>query len=180
MEVSVTPIEGLVIIRPKIFADERGSFSETYNSQSFHSAGIKCEFVQDNQSVSHKNVVRGLHFQAPPFAQAKLVRVVRGSVIDVAVDIRKESPTYGQHYTVFLSEQNGVQFFIPEGFAHGFVALEDHTIFQYKCSNFYNKASEGSLIWNDPDLNIQWNIDNPIVSAKDMEATSFANLISPF
>ncbi len=180
MEVNVTPIDGLVIIRPKIFADERGSFSETYNTQSFQAAGIKREFVQDNQSVSHKNVVRGLHFQAPPFAQAKLVRVVRGSVIDVAVDIRKNSPTYGRHYSILLSAENGIQFFIPEGFAHGFAALEDHTIFQYKCSNFYNKTSEGSLLWNDPALNIQWTIENPIVSAKDLEASLFADLKSPF
>jgi dTDP-4-dehydrorhamnose 3,5-epimerase len=180
VEVNVTPIDGLVIIRPKIFADERGSFSETYNTQSFQAAGIKREFVQDNQSVSHKNVVRGLHFQAPPFAQAKLVRVVRGSVIDVAVDIRKNSPTYGRHYSILLSAENGIQFFIPEGFAHGFAALEDHTIFQYKCSNFYNKTSEGSLLWNDPALNIQWTIENPIVSAKDLEASLFADLKSPF
>lgn len=180
MEVSVTPIEGLVVIRPKVFVDERGSFSETYNSQSFLSAGIKSDFVQDNQSISHKNVVRGLHFQAPPFAQAKLVRVVSGSVIDVAVDIRKNSPTYGQHYSIILSAENGVQFFIPEGFAHGFIALEDHTIFQYKCSNFYNKASEGSLLWNDPALNIHWTIENPIVSAKDVEAPVLADLNSPF
>lgn len=180
MEVSVTPIEGLVVIRPKVFVDERGSFSETYNSQSFLSAGITCDFVQDNQSISHKNVVRGLHFQAPPFAQAKLVRVVSGSVIDVAVDIRKNSPTYGQHYSILLSAENGVQFFIPEGFAHGFIALEDHTIFQYKCSNFYNKASEGSLLWNDPALNIHWTIENPIVSAKDVEAPVLADLKSPF
>lgn len=177
---SSTPIEGLIVIRPKVFIDERGSFSETYNSQSFQSAGIKCNFVQDNQSISHKNVVRGLHFQAPPFAQAKLVRVVSGSVIDVAVDIRKNSPTYGQHYSILLSAENGVQLFIPEGFAHGFIALEDHTIFQYKCSNFYNKASEGSLLWNDPALNIQWTIENPIVSAKDVEAPVMTDLKSPF
>lgn len=180
MEISTTPIEGLLILRPRIFKDERGSFSETYNTETFRKAGINCNFVQDNQSVSHKNVVRGLHFQAPPFAQAKLVRVVRGSVLDVAVDIRKNSPTYGKHFTILLSEENATQFFIPEGFAHGFVALEDNTIFQYKCSNFYSKESEGSILWNDTDINIDWNINNPIVSAKDQEAGTFASLNSPF
>jgi dTDP-4-dehydrorhamnose 3,5-epimerase len=180
VEISTSPIEGLIILRPRIFSDERGSFSETFNTESFRKTGIDCVFVQDNQSISHKNVVRGLHFQAPPFAQAKLVRVVRGSVIDVAVDIRRNSPTYGQHFSILLSEENATQLFIPEGFAHGFAALEDHTIFQYKCSNFYNKESEGCILWNDPEINIDWKAENPIVSAKDQEALPLSKLISPF
>lgn len=180
MEISSTPIDGLLVLRPRIFSDERGSFSETYNTESFRKAGIDCTFVQDNQSVSRKNVVRGLHFQAPPFAQAKLVRVVRGSVIDIAVDIRKNSPTYGQHFSILLSEENATQLFIPEGFAHGFAALEDQTVFQYKCSNFYNKESEGCILWSDSDINIDWKAENPIVSAKDQEALPLSKLISPF
>jgi dTDP-4-dehydrorhamnose 3,5-epimerase len=180
VEVITTDIQGLIILKPRVFADDRGSFSETFNIETFRKAGITCHFVQDNQSVSRKNVIRGLHFQAPPFAQAKLVRVVRGAALDVAVDIRKNSPTYGRTYSVLLTEDNAVQFFIPEGFAHGFAAMEDNTVFQYKCSNYYNKESEGSLLWNDAQLNIKWDIAEPIISEKDQVASLFSNFNSPF
>lgn len=180
MEIIPSQIPGLLLIKPKIFGDERGSFCETFSKQIFAAAGVKDDFVQDNQSVSKANVLRGLHFQAPPHAQAKLVRVTRGSVLDVAVDIRKGSPTYGKHEAVILSANNNLQFYIPAGFAHGFVALEDETVFQYKCSAYYNKASEGCVLWNDADLNINWNVSNPLLSPKDLEGQKFAEFDSPF
>ena len=136
--------------------------------------------MQDNQSLSQKGVLRGLHFQNPPFAQGKLVRVIKGSVLDVAVDIRKDSPTYGKHFTVELSEENKTIFWIPTGFAHGFVTLEDDTIFMYKCTGVYNKASEGALIWNDADIAIDWGVEYPLVSDKDLVAGSFKNFESKF
>ncbi len=138
------------------------------------------DFVQDNQSMSMKGVLRGLHFQAPPFAQGKLVRVIQGSVIDVAVDIRKSSPSFGKHVAVELSGDNKRMFWVPEGFAHGFLTLEDHTIFSYRCTDVYNKESEGSLNWNDPELNIDWNISDPILSEKDQIAPLLADFNSPF
>lgn len=180
MEIIASSISGLFTIKPKIFADDRGSFCETYSRQLFINAGITEEFVQDNQSVSKANVLRGLHFQAPPFAQAKLVRVTRGAVLDVAVDIRKNSPTYGKHEAVLLTEENNLMFFIPAGFAHGFVSLADNTVFQYKCSAYYNKASEGCLLWNDPALQIDWKVVNPLLSPKDLEGQKLADLNSPF
>ncbi len=180
MEILPSQIQGLLVIKPKVFSDDRGSFTESFSKQIFAQAGITEDFVQDNQSVSKANVLRGLHFQAPPFAQAKLVRVTRGSVLDVAVDIRKGSPTYGKHEAVLLSAENGLQFYIPAGFAHGFVALEDNTVFQYKCSAYYNKASEGCLLWNDPALNINWNVEKPLLSPKDLEGDLLQNLDSPF
>jgi len=137
-------------------------------------------FVQDNESKSNKGVLRGLHFQRPPFAQGKLVRVVKGSVMDVAVDIRKDSPTYGKWESRILSEDNKEMFWIPEGFAHGFVTLEDNTVFTYKCTNVYNKESEGSIRWNDPDIDINWNIDNPTLSEKDRISPLFNDLETPF
>ena len=149
-----TEIEGLYVIEPRVFEDDRGYFFEAFNEQLFVQNGIDVRFVQDNQSLSQKNVLRGLHFQCPPFAQAKLVSVIEGSVLDIAVDIRKDSPTYGKHCSVVLSSENKKMFFIPEGFAHGFLALEDNTIFSYKCSNFYNKESEDALLWNDPTINL--------------------------
>jgi dTDP-4-dehydrorhamnose 3,5-epimerase len=136
--------------------------------------------VQDNQSLSQKGVLRGLHFQNPPFAQGKLVRVIKGSVLDVAVDIRKDSPTYGEHFSVELSEENKTILWIPPGFAHGFVTLEDDTIFIYKCTAVYNKESEGSLIWNDEDLNIDWRVVNPLVSDKDIQAGNFNDFTTQF
>ena len=180
MEIIKTSIEGLLIIKPDVFKDERGYFFESYNKERFAKEGLTMDFVQDNESKSSKSVLRGLHFQKPPYAQGKLVRVVKGSVMDVAVDLRKDSPTYGKWESVVLSEDNKLQFWIPEGFAHGFVTLEDETVFNYKCTNIYNKESEGSLLWNDPDINIDWNIENPILSEKDKVSPLFKNFETPF
>ena len=180
MEIIKTPIEGLLIIEPTVFKDDRGYFFESYNEQRFKELGINDNFVQDNQSCSQKNVVRGLHFQKPPYAQAKLVRVLHGAVIDFAVDIRKNSPTYGQYFSTLLTADNFRQFYIPAGFAHGFSALEDNTVFAYKCSNFYNKASEGCILFNDKDLNIDWQTESPITSEKDLLGEPFATFKSPF
>ena len=180
MKVHETGIAGLLEIEPLIFGDERGYFYETYNLEKFKDAGIVEEFVQDNQSKSSAGVLRGLHFQNPPYAQGKLVRVIHGSVLDVAVDIRKGSPTYGQYHKVVLSGDNKKMFWIPPGFAHGFATLEDDTIFAYKCTGFYNKESEGSVRWNDPDLNIDWGVDNPSLSEKDREAPLLSSLDSQF
>ena len=158
MNVTTTHIEGLLILEPRIFPDDRGYFFESYNKKKFAEIGIDADFVQDNQSFSHKGALRGLHGQANPFAQGKLVRVLQGRVLDIAVDIRKNSPTYGQHVTAELSGDNHKQFWIPSGFLHGFVTLEDNTIFTYKVTNFYDKASEIGVIWNDPSLGIGWGI----------------------
>jgi dTDP-4-dehydrorhamnose 3,5-epimerase len=174
------PIPALKLFHPHIFNDERGCFFESYNCETFKNLGIEDVFVQDNQSCSKKNVIRGLHFQIPPFAQAKLVRVIKGAVLDVAVDLRKESATYGQHFSIILNEENQLQFYIPVGFAHGFAALEEDTIFAYKCSEIYHKEAERSILFNDKDLNINWNIDNPIVADKDLQAICFKDFISPF
>jgi dTDP-4-dehydrorhamnose 3,5-epimerase len=180
MEIINTEINGLLIIKPKVFEDDRGYFFESYNKNAFSNLGINVNFVQDNQSLSGKNVLRGLHFQNTPFAQAKLVRVIKGSVLDVAVDIRKNSPTYGKHVSIEMTEKNKTMFYIPEGFAHGFLTLEDETIFSYKCTNFYNKESEGCILWNDPVLNINWNVHNPIISDKDKVGTLFKDFKSNF
>lgn len=180
MEVIETGIKDLVVIRPKVFKDERGYFFESFNQLAFEAIGIKQQFTQDNQSMSSKGILRGLHFQTPPHAQGKLVRVIKGAVLDVAVDIRKNSPTYGQHYAVELSEENFLMMYIPAGFAHGFATLEDRTIFSYKCTDTYHPECEGGLMWNDPDLNIQWNIDQPILSEKDKKNQTFAGFVSPF
>ncbi len=180
MEVINTKIKDLFIIRPDIFRDERGYFFEAYNKARFHALGLDMDFVQDNESKSSAGVLRGLHFQRPPFAQGKLVRVVKGAVMDVAVDIRRSSPTYGKWESVLLTEENKTMFWIPEGFAHGFVCLEDNSIFTYKCTNLYDKASEGSLLWNDPDIAIDWNIKNPILSEKDKLSPLFKDFVSPF
>jgi dTDP-4-dehydrorhamnose 3,5-epimerase len=169
MNIIETEFTGLYIIEPKIFEDERGHFYESYNQEQFIKKNININFVQDNQSLSHKNVLRGLHYQNEPYGQDKLVRVIRGSVIDVAVDIRPDSPTYGKHMKILLSDENNISFLIPKGFAHGFITLEDNTIFSYKCSNVYNKESEGGIIWNDPTLDIDWliNDEDIIISDKD-------------
>ena len=180
MEIINTEIEGLLIIEPTVFKDDRGYFFESYNEQRYHEVGIMDVFVQDNQSCSQKGVVRGLHFQKPPFAQAKIVRVLRGAVLDFAVDIRKGSPTYGKYVSTLLTADNFRQFYIPEGFAHGFTALEDNSVFAYKCSNFYNKASEGCILFNDKDLNIDWQVESPITSEKDLYGERFADFDSPF
>lgn len=169
-------IDGLFVIEPKVFNDDRGYFFESYNKKEFEQNGIFVDFVQDNESHSIKNVVRGLHFQKPPFAQDKLIMVNQGKVMDIAVDLRPNSPTFGQFEMVELSSENKKMFLIPKGFAHGFVALSDTVDFQYKCSNFYNKESEGGIVWNDPDLNIPWNISNPIVSEKDQILPKFSEI----
>jgi len=173
-------IEGLIIIEPNVFEDERGYFYESYNKDEFSRNGVKDFFVQDNQSLSQKGVLRGLHFQTPPFSQAKLIRVVQGSVLDLAVDLRKNSRSYGQHYAIELSSSNKKMFYIPEGFAHGFLTLQDNTIFSYKCSNVYNKESEDAILWNDKDLDINWGIDHPILSEKDEKAQAFNQYVTPF
>ena len=180
MKIIETPLKGLLIIEPQVFKDERGYFYESYNQEKFFKAGIRDVFVQDNQSLSQKNVVRGLHFQHPPYAQAKLVRVIKGSVYDVVVDIRKDSPTYGQSFGIELTEENFLMLYVPMGFAHGFATLQDNTIFAYKCSAFYNKASEDTILWNDPTLNIDWKVQNPILSEKDKQGKLFQHFQSPF
>jgi len=180
MLIETTPIADLLVIKPRIFKDNRGYFFESFRKDAFtEQAGI-VDFVQDNQSFSSKNILRGLHFQKDPFAQGKLVRVIQGSVLDIAVDIRKESKTYGQHFKIVLSGENHCQFWVPPGFAHGFLTLEDDTIFCYKCTNYYDKASEGGLMFNDSLLNIDWGINDPILSEKDQEYVSFEQFESPF
>jgi len=180
MEVIKTPIQGLLVFQPNIFVDERGYFFESWSKKKYQDLGLDIDFLQDNESFSKKGVLRGLHFQNPPFEQGKLVRVIKGAVLDVAVDIRKDSITYGQHFSVELSAENKKVFWIPPGFAHGFVTLEDDTIFMYKCTKDYNKNSEGSLAWNDADLNIDWKVENPLISEKDMLASGFRDLKSQF
>lgn len=179
MKIETTPLKDVLLLTPAVFEDERGYFFESYHQQKV-SEYFNSSFVQDNESKSQKNVLRGLHFQIPPFAQAKLVRVIQGSVLDVAVDLRLSSPTYGQHFSVVLSAKNKKQLFIPEGFAHGFLTLEDDTIFSYKCSNYYEKSAEQSILWNDISLQIEWNCEKPILSAKDLIGETFANFKSPF
>ena len=175
MKLIDTLFEGLKVIEPQVFIDNRGEFMESYNLDEVNKYFPGTIFHQDNQSVSKKGVLRGLHFQNPPFAQVKLVRVVKGSVLDVVVDIRKNSNTYGMHYKIELTAQNHKMLWIPEGFAHGFVALEEDSIFLYKCSSAYNKASEGCLAFNDPTLGIDWGIQNPIVSEKDLMGQQFTS-----
>mgnify|MGYP000960074123 FL=1 len=180
MKVDETPIEGLLIIQPDVYFDERGYFLETYNKEKWKELGINFDFMQDNQSQSSEGVLRGLHFQNPPYAQGKLVSVIAGAVIDIAVDLRKKSKTYGSYFALELSEQNKTIFWIPPGFAHGFVSLQDNTIFSYKCTQVYNKQSEASIHWDDTDLAIDWKIQNPIISEKDRNAPFFKEYISMF
>lgn len=180
MHVITTEITGLLILEPVAFADERGFFMETYNRDRYREAGIEAEFVQDNFSSSKKGVVRGLHYQAPPMAQGKLVFVVRGRVLDVAVDIRAGSPTYGKHVAVELSAENHKQFWIPAGFAHGFVALEDDTLFAYKCTAPYSKEHDRGVLWSDPAIGINWSVDDPIVSEKDKAQPLLADIAQEF
>ena len=181
MKINITNIQGVYLIKPKIFKDDRGVFFESFNKEIFdNNVDSKINFVQDNQSLSSKGVLRGLHFQNPPHAQAKLVSVVKGSVIDVVVDLRKESETYGNYILEELSEYNNHQLFVPKGMAHGFLTLEDNTIFSYKCSDFYHKEFEDSILWNDPALNIKWPNSNPILSEKDENAKKFSSFVSPF
>ena len=181
MLVKESKLKGLFIIEPTVFKDDRGYFFESFNSKLFKDkTGYSNNFVQDNESKSQKNVLRGLHFQNPPFAQGKLVRVIKGSVLDVAVDIRNESSTYGKHIKLVLSEQNKTMMYIPEGFAHGFLTLENDTIFSYKCTNYYNKSSEDCILWNDLTLAIDWQIDKPILSEKDQLGKNFSSFVTKF
>ena len=172
--------EGLISIYPAVFVDDRGFFLESFNQAKYASIIPDLDFVQDNLSKSKKGVLRGLHFQAPPFDQGKLVQVITGSVLDVAVDIRKNAPSYGKHFKIILNSTERNQLWIPPGFAHGFVSLEDDTIFSYKCTNSYSKEHEGCVLWNDLDLGIDWEIDQPLISPKDQEGTLFKDFISPF
>lgn len=183
MNIKETNIKGLLIIEPKIFKDERGYFFESYSARDFNKILGDINFVQDNESKSSYGVLRGLHFQKGEYAQSKLVRVVKGKVLDVAVDIRKNSKTFGQHHSIILSEENHLQFFIPKGFAHGFAVLSDEAIFQYKCDAFYSRGNEGAIIWNDKTLNIDWLLPEKdiILSEKDKHHPTFeeykANII---
>lgn len=181
MNVIKTDIEGVVIIEPRVFGDARGYFFESYNARDFAEVA-DVTFVQDNESRSCYGVVRGLHFQKPPYAQSKLVRVVEGRVLDVAVDIRRGSPTYGRHVAAELSADNHRQFFLPQGMAHGFAVLSETAVFQYKCDNLYHPESEGALAWDDPTLAIDWQLptDKVILSDKDRHHPSFKDFISPF
>jgi dTDP-4-dehydrorhamnose 3,5-epimerase len=180
MEIKETKLKGVVVVQPRVFEDPRGYFFESYNENAFRAAGITAKFVQDNQSLSQRGVLRGLHFQNNPHAQGKLVRVITGAVFDVAVDIRRNSPTYGQWFGLELTAKNKTMMYIPEGFAHGFATLEDNTIFSYKCTNFYNKQAEDCLLWNDPDLAIDWNIDSPLLSEKDLQGKLFRDFETLF
>lgn len=167
MEIQETHIAGLKIIKPKVFGDERGYFMESYNKERYQAAGIKNDFVQDNEAFSSYGVLRGLHYQLGEFAQAKLVRVIQGEVLDVAVDLRPDSKTYGEHYAIRLSAENKTQFLVPRGFAHGYVVLSETALFAYKCDNLYQPSHEGGIHYNDPQLNIDW-----IVATKDLVVSS--------
>lgn len=178
MRIESTKLEGCYLVHDTVFGDNRGYFFESFNKKTFLAqTGLEIDFVQDNQSRSQKGVLRGLHFQEGTFAQSKLVRVLEGRVLDVAVDLRKDSATYGQHVTVELSADSHTQFFVPRGFAHGFVVLSEQATFFYKCDNFYNKAAEGGIIYNDPDLSIDWKLpeEQLLLSDKDKELPTFAN-----
>jgi dTDP-4-dehydrorhamnose 3,5-epimerase len=178
---SECPIEGLYVIKPDIFGDKRGFFTELFNQKGFDAIGLgHLKFVQDNLSYSSQGIVRGLHFQAPPHAQGKLVTVLQGRVLDVAVDIRKGSPTYGEHFAIELDAEDITLFYIPPGFAHGFQVLSEKALFSYKCTNFYNKASEGGLLWNDPALEIKWAELTPSVSDKDQLLPGLGEFETPF
>ena len=180
MEIEEKEIKGLIEIFPKVFGDQRGFFLETFNASRYNDILRNVQFVQDNFSSSNKGVLRGLHFQNPPYSQGKLVQVITGLALDVAVDLRRNSETYGQHVKVLLSSEKRNQFWIPEGFAHGFLSLEDNTIFSYKCTNYYNPNSEVTILWNDRNLQIDWQIDNPIISPKDKEGVLFKDFDTPF
>lgn len=179
MEFKLASLSGLVEIIPQLYHDERGFFFESYSQRIFTENGISDVFVQDNHSFSIKGVLRGLHYQNPPFGQGKLVRAVTGRVMDVVVDIRRNSPTFGQHAKFVLDASRGNMLYVPVGFAHGFVALED-AVFAYKCTGFYEKSAEGGIIWNDPDLDIDWGIQDPIVSAKDQQLLLFRDCVNGF
>jgi dTDP-4-dehydrorhamnose 3,5-epimerase len=175
MKIDSTPFEGLLILTPRIFADERGYFFESYNAQTFKQNGLDFDWVQDNQSSSTYGVIRGLHFQKPPYAQTKLIRVLQGEILDVVVDLRHDAKTFGQTYSLVLSSDNQLQLLIPKGFAHGFVVLSERADVMYKCDELYNKESESGILFNDPNLNIDWKVDadKMIVSSKDLVLPAF-------
>jgi len=178
MNIITTPIEGLLIIEPQVFHDARGFFCETYNADRYHAAGLTADFVQDNMSSSSYGVVRGLHFQRPPYSQAKLVTCIEGAVLDVAVDLRHDSPTFGQHFACLLTAENHRQYFIPRGFAHGFSVLSEHALFSYKCDNFYHPEADGGINLRDESLGIDWQVDpeQMILSDKDMRHPNLKDL----
>jgi len=180
MKIEKSQIEGLIVIKPDVIEDQRGYFFESYNEEKFRQLGIDVKFLQDNESKSGKGVLRGLHFQVPPYQQGKLVRVIKGAVLDVAVDMRNSSPTYGQWVSIELSEKNKWMYWIPAGFAHGFLTLEENTIFFYKCTQVYHRESEMGIAWDDPDLRIDWGTDQPLISEKDKTAGRFRDFVSPF
>ena len=182
MEVVKTNIEGVVIIEPRVFEDPRGYFFESFSQKEFEEKVCKTTFIQDNESKSSYGVLRGLHFQKPPYAQSKLVRVIKGNVLDIAVDIRKGSPTFGKYVAVELSGENKRQFFVPRGFAHGFVVLSEEAIFQYKCDNYYAPKNEGAVAWDDAEINIDWKIpfDKILLSEKDMDGLMLSEIENPF
>jgi len=181
MEIIETAIADVKVLKPKVFEDARGYFVESYSEQRYREAGVNCHFVQDNESMSMRGVLRGLHYQAAPHPQAKLIRVVRGAVLDVAVDIRKGSPTFGKYVAVELSERNKQQMFIPHGFAHGFLVLEDNTVFSYKCDAYYSPACERGLRWDDPTIAISWpKLDVPFILSEKDKKQPFLSEIEPF
>jgi dTDP-4-dehydrorhamnose 3,5-epimerase len=180
MKVTETHLKGCFIIEPEVFIDERGYFFESFNKKKFENkTGLNVNFVQDNQSISQRGVIRGLHFQKGEFAQAKLTRVIKGRVLDVAVDLRKDSPTFGKHFSIELSGENNKQLFVPKGFAHGFSVLEDDTIFAYKCDHYYNKESQSGVEYNDKELDIDWKLNKEeiVLAEKDKELKRIKNLI---
>lgn len=179
MEAAQTPLQGVFLLTPRIFTDDRGHFLETFSHRRFEElTGAAVSFVQDNESTSIRNVLRGLHFQAGPHAQGKLARVVRGAVLDVCVDIRPGSPTLGRHFKVELNGTSKRMLWIPPGFAHGFVALENDTVFTYKCTAYYTPEADRTILWNDPDLNIDWGVKVPLVSGRDAAGMSFGNYLA--
>lgn len=180
MKIGETNIEGILIIQPDVFEDDRGYFFESYSRKKFREEGLELNFVQDNISKSKEGTIRGLHYQVGKSAQGKLCYVLSGKVLDVAVDIRFDSPTFGKYISQILSEENHTQLWIPPGFAHGFAVLSSEATFQYKCTNFYNKADERAILYNDKDININWKVENPIVSAKDLKAKKFNEIEKDF
>jgi len=173
-------LNGVLLIKPKVHQDHRGHFFESFRHDALEKMGVTLNFIQDNQSLSNAGILRGLHFQAPPHAQGKLVRVIKGAVRDVVVDIRNESATYGQFAAFELTEENFQSLYVPPGFAHGFLTLRDQTIFTYKCTDYYHPETEGGILWNTPELNIPWNIDEPVLSDKDTKLPVFSDFKSPF
>lgn len=181
MKINKTEFKDLLVIEPDIISDSRGYFLETFNEARFRvETGLNITFLQDNESVSSKGVLRGMHFQLPPYSQAKLIRVAKGSVMDIVVDLRRSQPTFMKHYSILLSSANQHQLFVPEGFAHGFLVLEDETIFSYKCSNYYSRECDRSILWNDPDFQIDWGIEMPVLSEKDRNAMRYSDFDNPF